>query len=191
MPLHLFRHAIWACHFTASLIPTNHKIIFHLLPLSLQSWFFWLTETPHPWIIIFNTVMNTMSCHNHDMVALILTYCTPSGGGWNGNVGGTISNSLLKMPSFVVTYNWCWAGLWHYFLLWHVPRCCCTAVSSFCCDCAFPLHCRLLRWLFLVNVCWLQQVTLHHWCLPTMRYTVAVLLVVVAAALVSGTSLKL
>jgi hypothetical protein len=72
MPLCLFQHAIWARHFTACLIPTNHNIISHLLPLSPWWWSLWLTETSYPWIIIFNMVTITMSCHNHDMTALIL-----------------------------------------------------------------------------------------------------------------------
>ncbi len=59
--------------------------------------------------------------------------------------------------------------------------------SAFCCDGVLPLHCRLLSWLFLVNACWLKCVILHHCCLPTLSYTVAVLLLVVAAALVSIT----
>ncbi len=84
------------------------------------------------------TLLNTWYMHRLLCARLWKQQCPtwvlviPIGGGWKSNVGGTISYCLLKMPSFVVTHNCCCAGLWCYFLLWHIAHCCCTAVSSFC-----------------------------------------------------------
>ncbi len=82
----------------------------------------------------------------------------PMGGSWKGNVGGTVSNCLLKMASFVVGHNclqscdaiFCYSMLHiavalQCLLFIVMVDCCCTAdyCTNFLCECALAAVCYL------------------------------------------------